>query len=152
LPRRATRDVHDHVLRMRACRWCRRAFYICRCCDRGHAYCGDECRASGRRRDVREARARYRQSPEAREDHRERMRDWRRKRREAAPAVSDQPSATVVAADKVPSTKEVDDVHHEQIVRLRAVQRCVVCAREGKWARWFPSRCWGRLPLSGSRR
>lgn len=145
--RHTQHPAHD-AFRMRACRYCRTSFFICRSCDRGHAYCGDECRASARRRDVRQARARYRRSPEARDDHRERMRDWRRKQRGAsARAVMDQPSRIAVGPDMVAPTKEVDDVD-DRVLHLRAAQRCIMCARRSVWARWYPSRCWGRTPLS----
>ena len=32
---------------MRSCRLCGRPFFLCRRCDRGHAYCGDRCRREG---------------------------------------------------------------------------------------------------------
>jgi len=72
--------VHE-ALRMRACRGCGALFFLCRCCDRGHAYCGDACRQRGRARSRREARARHQSSPEGRADHRDAMRALRARRR-----------------------------------------------------------------------
>jgi len=103
---------------------------------------------------VREARARYRRSDEAREDHRDRMREWRERggQRERAARVMDQPSAAPAAAGIVAPAKEADDVEDDQVLHLRAAQRCVECGRTSRFARWYPSRCSGRAPAGPLRR
>jgi len=65
------------VLLARTCRWCQRTFTICRCCDRGHAYCSDVCARAGRRASCRAANRRHRQSEEGRLDQRDRQRAFR---------------------------------------------------------------------------
>ena len=72
------------VLRQRLCRYggCGRLFYICRSCDRGHAYCSVSCRRKGQRRWRSEVNRRYQQSREARRDHADRQREYRRRRAE----------------------------------------------------------------------
>ena len=72
------------VLRQRLCRYggCGRLFYICRSCDRGHAYCSVSCRLEGQRRWRSEVNRRYQQSREARRDHADRQREYRRRRAE----------------------------------------------------------------------
>ena len=54
-------------------------FFICRACYRGQAYCSDECRRQSRDEQLRKANRRYQQDPEVREDHCERMREYRRR-------------------------------------------------------------------------
>jgi hypothetical protein len=58
-------------------------FFICRPCYRGQAYCSDQCREKSRREQLRKANRRYQEDPEVREDHRERMREYRRRARES---------------------------------------------------------------------
>ena len=60
------------VLRRLTCHWpdCGLVFYICNSCYRGHRYCGKTCRKKARREQRRRANRRYRQSLEARLDHR----------------------------------------------------------------------------------
>ena len=53
------------------CRFCRRIFYLCRRCYRGHAYCGDFCRIEGRLQKRRQAQRRYRQTLKGKKKHRE---------------------------------------------------------------------------------
>ena len=67
------------VLRQLTCRWpdCGLVFYICNSCYRGHRYCGDSCRKKARREQRRRANRRYRQSLEARLDHRDCQRAYR---------------------------------------------------------------------------
>ena len=53
------------------CGWCHLIFCVCRRCFRGQAYCSDECRIAGGRKNHREAQRRYRQTPKGRKNHRE---------------------------------------------------------------------------------
>jgi hypothetical protein len=61
-----------------SCKRCWERFYICHRCYRGQSYCSDSCRYQARRQQLREANRRYRRSIEARLDHRDRQRDYRR--------------------------------------------------------------------------
>ena len=62
------------ALLMRSCASCFGLFWICPNHDRGHAYCGDACRKTVRKRSLQRARAKYQSSPEGRADQRDRMR------------------------------------------------------------------------------
>jgi len=66
------------------CRACHALFHIHRCCYRGHAYCGDACRAIGRRWTANTANRTYRESDEGRLDHQDAERARRARRREDA--------------------------------------------------------------------
>ena len=73
------------VLRQRVCRasGCNQVFWICRDCDRGQHYCTHLCRQHTRRQQHRLANRRYQQSPEGRQDHRDRQREYRRRHQRA---------------------------------------------------------------------
>ena len=121
---------------MRPCAWCGAVFFICRCCDRGHAYCGEECRSRGRVRSRREARARHQRSPEGRADHRAAMRELRARRRGG---VTDQGSRPE-APERIVASEETADGNQGESLHLRAAQRCIVCGRASRFVRWWPSR------------
>lgn len=78
---RGKTHCQDVLLRLRGCRLCQRMFAICRTCDRGHWYCGVQCRKRARRQQLRAANRRHQQSVEGRLDHRDRQREYRRRRR-----------------------------------------------------------------------
>lgn len=70
------------VLRQLFCRaaGCGAMFFICLSCYRGQTYCSQPCRQKSRREQLRQANRRYQQSLEARLDHRDRQRQYRRRR------------------------------------------------------------------------
>lgn len=74
-------DVEDkrHAFRQGFCRApdCGILFFVCPSCERGQAYCSDECRKRARRLQLREANRRHQQSEEGRLDHRDRQRAYR---------------------------------------------------------------------------
>ncbi|MCH9685168.1 MAG: hypothetical protein K0V04_27270, partial [Deltaproteobacteria bacterium] len=72
----------DESLRYVVChrRECSQLFFICRCCDCGHRYCGRKGSRLMREASLRRARRRHRDSPEGRDDHRDRQREYRRRR------------------------------------------------------------------------
>lgn len=74
----APMPIPHRVFRAINCKRCSTRFYICQSCYRGHRYCGDECRGQARAQQMREANRRYRCSQEARLDHRDRQRRYRR--------------------------------------------------------------------------
>jgi len=74
------------VLRLRVCRGseCGAVFFLCSHCDRGHRYCSLACRDQARLRQRRCANRRQQQSPEGRLDHRDRQREYRKRRAQGA--------------------------------------------------------------------
>ena len=58
---------------------CRKVFHICGSCYRGQVYCGDECRGRMRLQQKRKANQKHQDSPEGRDDHRDRQRVYREK-------------------------------------------------------------------------
>jgi len=58
---------------------CGEMFFICLSCYRGQTYCSTECRQKARREQLRQANRRYQRSLEARLDHRDRQREYRRR-------------------------------------------------------------------------
>src|SRR6266446_10901678 len=82
------------VLRQRVCRasGCGQVFWICRHCDRGQHYCSQLCRQQTRRQQHRLANRRHQQSPEGRQDHRDRQRAYRR--RHSSPRVTEDRKST----------------------------------------------------------
>ena len=92
----------DVVLRRRACNRCDVVFWICPRCDRGQRYCSLLCRNQARRQQRRFANRRHQQSPEGRQDHRDRQREYRRRSRIKA-RVTDQGSAVVAFPGKIPA-------------------------------------------------
>jgi hypothetical protein len=120
---------------MRPCHWCGAVFFICRCCDRGHAYCSDECRHLGRTRSKREARARHQSTPEGRADHRDAMREHRAHQHAS---VTDQGFDRAPVERRV-APEEVTDAMGGKGLHPRAVPRCIVCGGTGRFARWWPS-------------
>lgn len=65
---------------------CRRLFFICSHCYRNHRYCSPDCRELSSIEQRRAARRRHRQSPEGRDDGRDRQRAYRRRKADLARA------------------------------------------------------------------
>jgi hypothetical protein len=120
---------------------CRVMFFICRPCYRGQAYCSLECRRKTRQQQRRKANRRYEQDPEVRQDHRDRQREYRRRRR--ASRVTDQSSTIecgwgsiceplVQTEPDPPPAEEPDDLPkstwRERLGRIV----CALCGRIGK--------------------
>lgn len=84
------------------CACCRRQILLCSRCDRGQRYCSRDCSSEVRRRNQREARARYQATPRGRELHAERSRRYRSRRRvtDQGPAPQAKPA---VKADQAAS-------------------------------------------------
>src|SRR5690606_27279874 len=60
---------------------CGALFHLCAGCDRGQWYCSSACSAARRVASLRAARKRHQSSPEGRDDHRDRQRAYRARRR-----------------------------------------------------------------------
>ena len=88
-------DRGSLVFRQRVCHWsaCGTIFYLCRRCDRGQRYCSPHCRQKALRLQRRQANRRHQQTPEGREDHRDRQRDYRQRQRARVTDKSSQPPA-----------------------------------------------------------
>jgi len=138
------------VLRIRECRYCKQVFFICRSCDRGHAYCSEHCREEGYKRTRRAARAKHQSTKEGRDDHRERQKEHRRRLKNR---VTDQTSQAAEASGKVKKEELAVEssakvrvkrtrrriAAHVRRFRLSRPQRCVVCGKESQYAVWHPA-------------
>lgn len=82
--------------REQRCRVCLVVFWICRWCDRGQAYCTQDCRDEGRARSVREAKRKYLLDEAVREGERQRLREYRARVRDQG-SKKLAPSASVLA-------------------------------------------------------
>jgi hypothetical protein len=102
------REHAETVLLQRWCVGCGIIFHICRYCDHGHRYCGESCRQRSRRRQRQAANRKHQQTDYGRADHRDRQREYRRRRREAAvPAavrVTDQSSQPQIPFGRMTSS------------------------------------------------
>ncbi len=137
------------VLRQLFCRavGCGAMFFICLSCYRGQTYCSQPCREKSRREQLRQANRRYQQSLEARLDHRDRQRQYRRRR---FCRVTDQSSLVLSScrrmarapAPESPSPASEDSMDHGQRTRQERFQRlfCSVCGRWGQFIEIFRRR------------
>ena len=137
------------VLRQLFCRaaGCRAMFFICLSCYRGQTYCSGECRQKSRREQLRQANRRYQQSWEARLDHRDRQREYRRRR---CRRVTDQSSLVPHACGRMnpalapvsmrPAFSESEELHRRS--RQEGFHRlfCILCGRWGQFIEIFRSR------------
>lgn len=96
-------DPMDAVLLcLERCGFCVRLFPICRPCFRGQVYCAATCRSPARAAQAREARATHQRSAGGREDHRDRNRELRLRKRTALTAsVMDHGSKEVAPVGRV---------------------------------------------------
>jgi hypothetical protein len=131
------------VLRQRVCRasGCGQVFWICRHCDRGQHYCSHFCREQTRRQQHRLANRRHQQSPEGRQDHRDRQREYRRLHRSAR--VTDLSSQMLSSGGRIPlrCALPLGNPHtkgNDALQRHNGLLRCVLCGRRGRFVEPFP--------------
>lgn len=116
-------------------------FFICRPCYRGQVYCSEECRRVSRREQRRKANRRYQQDPEVKQDHRDRMREHRKRHRGIC--VIDQSStiqygsgsicALQAEMEKEPPAEEALHDGRKRLWPERVGQiLCAICGRVGK--------------------
>ncbi len=147
--------VHgETVLRQRVCRGreCQAVFWICRHCDRGQCYCSPACRDQARLEQRRRANCRHQRSPEGRLDHRDRQREYRRRRAQNV-GVTDQGSLSIASSVNM---REWDTRSRRTALRRSPTAvftrrwpenrpghelRCAICGRRGRFLDPFP-----RLP------
>jgi hypothetical protein len=102
-------------------RGCGAPFFICASCDRGHRYCGSECRRAARVLSLRRARQVYDRSEPARLDRRDRQRRYRRRK-----TVTDQSSQ---ARQSICTLRSPEVRHVDRRVTTRARPCCLICGR-----------------------
>jgi hypothetical protein len=87
--------------RLFLCSRCHRQVVICRRCDRGQMYCGQDCALEVRRHNQREARRRYQATDRGRRMHADRSREYRARIRcvtDQGPTPGRQPQKACAAA------------------------------------------------------
>lgn len=139
--------------REQRCRACLTVFWICRQCDRGQRYCGDDCRSIGRARSVRDAKRKYLSDPDVREGERERLREFRARVRDqgseiVAPAASVPAAATSAPMDGADRGGGEHDDTSDGLVGLLPTSGeipCVACGRRARFVRHGPLRAAQRL-------
>lgn len=122
-------------------------FFICLSCYRGQTYCSRECRHNSRREQLRQANRRYQQSQEARLDHRDRQREYRRRHgcrvtdhSSPAPDSYGRIKPVLVSVSTRPAAAESYELHQRS--RQQGFQRlfCILCGRWGQFIEIFRSR------------
>jgi hypothetical protein len=122
-------------------------FFICLSCYRGQTYCSRGCRQKSRREQLRQANRRYQQSWEARMDHRDRQREYRRRRccrvtdqSSTGPAACGRIKPVLVPVSTRPAFSESNELHQRS--RQEGFQRlfCILCGRWGQFIEIFRRR------------
>jgi hypothetical protein len=122
-------------------------FFICLSCYRGQTYCSPQCRHKSRREQLRQANRRYQQSWEAQLDHRDRQREYRRRR---CCRVTDQSSLVPYSCGRIhrvlapESRRPAFAKLHELDPRSRQEGFhhlfCIICGRWGQLIEIFRAR------------
>jgi hypothetical protein len=139
-------NTGEVVLYQLFCGLCGSMFHICRHCYRGQKYCCESCRTIARRRQMDAARLRYRRTPEAKLDQRDRQKQWRM-RQSQKNTVMDQGS---MAEQDVPSSngrectsrrpfrfESVIAALNNGLSRVLGAPYCVICGCAGKFINPF---------------
>ena len=131
------------------CPKCRKRFYICQSCNRGHRYCSRTCSAEARKATFRRSSKLYRNSPgvgdciaEKQREYRERLRE--RKSIPVKPASSLKSSPRVTQHTSTASTQDVrkstaglvkapNSSFRGSSQRLDQEQKCQFCSRRIRW-------------------
>ena len=121
------------------CRWCDVMFCVCRCCFRGQAYCSDECRLSGKRKNHCKAQRKYRQTEKGKKAHRVAENRRRHGLSQKNPKNMDDPSSTVLPAWCMRQVKTVK----RRLLHMGTTVRCHFCGSPGLLVEHFPRRGYG---------
>ena len=113
--------------RLFLCAGCRMQVVICSCCDRGQIYCAGDCARQARRRSLKCAGQRYRNSPPGRRRHAARQGRYRARCKK----VTHQGSPPMPADDLLPpgSAESASDAIAPQDRPRRTVAHCHWCGR-----------------------
>jgi hypothetical protein len=114
------------------CRHCFLIFYLCRRCYRGHAYCGDQCRAIARREAHRIDQSKYRTSDKGRKANRLAAR--KRRMKQTQKSVADRGTISPPKDAMIPPFSSLGKI------------ACLFCCRSGIVVARFPRR--GYRPAS----
>jgi hypothetical protein len=122
---------------------CGLMFFVCRRCYRGQTYCSDPCRHTTRRQQRRKANRRYQQDAEVRLDHRDRQREYRKRRCERR--VTDQSSLlecssgsiTEPLAETVAESPPMEETEDALKISWRDRFSRIVCRLCGRWGRFI---------------
>ena len=119
-------------------------FYLCRHCDRGQRYCSSRCREKSLRLQRRQANRRHQQTPWGRDDHRDRQRDYRQRRRARVTDKSSlrSPACVNLTSPRAPRPGEVTpEPEIFSSPQARSTSNwvvCQICGRRGRWIDPFP--------------
>jgi len=111
-------QIQGYVL---SCKWCGSLFAMCKSCYRGHCYCSESCRGHGYNRARQQARERHEKSLEAKLDHRDRMKRYRKNQLEKT--VTDKGSMFLAKHLDFASSKHLD------LAKLPKNGLCAACGR-----------------------
>lgn len=136
------------------CKWCGMVFHVCRSCWRGQAYCGDECRISGKRHAHRESQRRYRRSTKGKMAHCEAERRRRKGLSKKNKKIMDDRGSSLLfggiklstCSDRTPGS--TDEIELEE---LNSMGKCHFCNSTGKIIAQFPRRGYEQGKYSVSR-
>jgi hypothetical protein len=118
-------------------------FFICRRCYRGQAYCSDSCRHTMRRQQRRKANRRYQQDLEIRLDHRDRQREYRKRRCQSRVTDQSSPrecgwgSITEPLAKTETESPPVKESQDAPAISWRARFSRIVCRLCGRWGQFI---------------
>lgn len=100
------------------CKTCCKDFWICKSCYRGHRYCCDSCRHTGRKQNQKISKIKYEQSEEAKADHRDRQQAYRNRIKESNKSVTEQSS--ISSNYFVQATSQTNSFHE-------SIDFCICC-------------------------
>ncbi len=119
---------------------CRQLFFLCSHCDRGHRYCGPDCRDIARRSCLREAGRRYQTTRSGRHAHAERQRRYRERQQkvthqtdEEVPVAATVPPAPTEVA--MPAESSSGAAREGCDAKPEGKYRCAWCERESRFLR-----------------
>ncbi|QTA77847.1 Uncharacterized protein dnl_53440 [Desulfonema limicola] len=116
------------------CKCCGILFYICRCCYRGHVYCGPECRKAGYRETRKAAQEKYRKTEKGKKQHRN-AENRRRYRVNKESRVVQAVVKTCICLKKI-----IASIFNKD----KTQPVCNYCGKEGTGVNKFPKRSYGK--------
>jgi len=119
------------------CKCCGILFHICRCCYRGHVYCGLECREAGYRQTRKAAQANYRKTEKGKKQHRN-AENKRRHREKDQNRFSKATAKTCECLKKI-----IRSIFGKDENLKDRIQKCNYCGTAGKTVDKFPKRGYG---------